>query len=519
MKNRLYRMGLGLSKALQWLVRWGGIPLMGLLFLSSLLVQTIVYLDGGEWAELLPVKIWVFLTLIFFVFILYISRKWFAKQSHKKVFWSLALTYLLIGIVLIAITTDKTRDDAATVFRSAVEINSGNLRFLQTGEYLYRYPHQLGLVTFERLVMKIIPIPSMVIFFVLNLFAVIGINFSTWKTTDLLFKDEQITRYSILLSFAFLPQFFNILFVYGIIFGLFFASFGIYFLLRYLKTKNWKWAAGAIVFLALSYWIRNNYILLLVALSLVLFFETMSKKSFKPILIALAMIGLGWGMNKATVAYYEHLSGQDLSGTPKVTWLAMGLQDDGNSRRQPGWYNHYVRRIYFEKNGDYKAIEADAKASVQESVSYFIQHPAYTWTFFKDKFLSTWMDSTFESIWSGPSRFKKQPLINAFAASLYHGRWLYRILYQITHAILIMIYAGAFLFIAFFKKTDKDAHLKLYPFIYLAGGLVFHLLWETKSQYTSPYVYLLLPFVVAGYAYTFEKWQSGDFKKYSWRKK
>lgn len=498
----------GFEQGLQRLIRWGGVLLFSILFFSSCLIQTVILLDGKEWADLSPTRIWVYLTLVGLIGLLVTSRKWLARLSNKQLFKLLTVLYLLAGIILLLITTDKTRDDAAMVFHSAVSFNQGNLSALQMGEYLFRYPHQLGLVTFERLVLAVFPFNSIVPFFVLNLFMVIGTNFATWKISNLLFKDERISKYTILLSFAFLPQFFNILFVYGLIFGLFFASFGIYLLLLYLENQQKRFAISAILAFSISYWIRNNFIFLILAIAIVLLLEAIRKKTWRPIFLILVTFMFSFGLSKATTAYYESLSGQDLTGTPKITWLAMGLQDNGNKRRLPGWYNYYVRKIYFEKRGDYKAVEADAKESIQNRLQTFKDDPAYTFTFFREKFLSTWTDSLFQSIWSGPSRMTKQPLVNIFGASLYHGGWLYRILYQYTHAILILIYAGATLFLLFFSNKDKASHLKLYAFIYLAGGVVFHLLWETKSQYASPYVYLLIPFAVAGFFQLFGKWQS-----------
>ena len=31
------------------------------------------------------------------------------------------------------------------------------------------------------------------------------------------------------------------------------------------------------------------------------------------------------------------------------------------------------------------------------------------------------------------------------------------------------------------------------PCLYLIGGVLFHLAWETKSQYVYPYIFLLIP--------------------------
>lgn len=484
--------------------------MMALLTLSAFLVQTIIYVVRYEWADMISPRPWVYLCLLAFFPLSIIINKLLDHLTKKQLFILLAPLFSLGGLLLIALTTDITRDDAATVFRSAVHINQGSLSSLNEGAYLFRYPHQLGLVTFERIILTIIPIPSMVVFFLLNIFAILLTNAMTWKITELLFDDDHVSKWAIFLSFAFLPQFFNILFVYGIVYSLAIASVGIYFFIRYLSNHQRKDALVSLLTLATAYWIRNNNIILLITLSVIILLEAICQKNKRLICYPIVLFGLAISFNKATLSYYQHLAGHELKGTPKVAWLAMGLQDLKDNHRQPGWYTSYVRDIYFEKSGDYDQIKEDADKMVTHEMQKFFEKPAYAWTFFSTKFLTTWTESTFQSIWSGPSKPQKQPLNNIYAASIFNGRWGYRIIYQVTHAMLILIYLGAFLYLIFSKNMNL---INLYPFIYLAGGIIFHLLWETKSQYASPYVYLLIPFVVKGWGevYHFFK-QKKNFK-------
>ena len=50
-----------------------------------------------------------------------------------------------------------------------------------------------------------------------------------------------------------------------------------------------------------------------------------------------------------------------------------------------------------------------------------------------------------------------------------------------------------------YKRMGDGATLGLYAFLYLFGGILFHLISETKSQYTLPYIYLQIPMIAAGY--------------------
>ena len=99
-------------------------------------------------------------------------------------------------------------------------------------------PHQLGLVSFERLILTLFGEANVKVFFILNLLMAIADNFFLWKITQRLFKKESISKLVILLSFVFFSHLFNILFVYGLTYGLFFAIIGLYFLQIYFEKMN-----------------------------------------------------------------------------------------------------------------------------------------------------------------------------------------------------------------------------------------------------------------------------------------
>ena len=65
----------------------------------------------------------------------------------------------------------------------------------------------------------------------------------------------------------------------------------------------------------------------------------------------------------------------------------------------------------------------------------------------------------------------------------------------------MMIWTFSLVFMLLFAKK-KDGWQMF--FLYLIGGLLFHLLWETKSQYTYTYVFVLIPFAAYSMSRTFE---------------
>ena len=259
-------------------------------------------------------------------------------------------------------------------------------------------------------------------------------------------------------------------------------------------------AIGFVLSLLLAYLVRNNYIILAMSFAIVALLDFLRKKDWT----YLAMVGVAFVSfslsNHAITCHYEELSGQDLSGIPKIAWVTMGLNDTPMYGRIAGWYDAYVENVYTETEGDFAAIEQESKQDLSDRLTTFITNPRYTLRFFRNKILSTWTDSLFQSIWSGPMKTDGQEVEGTLTKSIYREDGKLRpMLYFFAHVILVLIYLGVFAALAFGRQfpTSEQTFLLL-PTIYLSGGFLFHLFWETKSQYVYPYMVLLLPLAAYG---------------------
>ena len=201
------------------------------------------------------------------------------------------------------------RHDALAVLEAAKALNNGDIQSLtDISGYLHKYPHQLGLVSFERLILTVFGESNIKVFFIINLILSIIDNFFLWKITKRVFKKESISKLVIILSFAFLSHLFNILFVYGLTFGLFFAIVGLFFLQIYFEKKSWSMMMLSIIFLTLSDFIRNNYIILIVTIFIVLVLDLLQHKSWKNLaFIALLALSI-YGSNNLVSYHYKSLA-------------------------------------------------------------------------------------------------------------------------------------------------------------------------------------------------------------------
>ena len=90
-------------------------------------------------------------------------------------------------------------------------------------------------------------------------------------------------------------------------------------------------------------------------------------------------------------------------------------------------------------------------------------------------------------------------------SSIYEGKTLYKVVYYFSALLLAVIYVAVLLAIFIQLFDNQRWFITLIPIIYLSGGFIFHLIWETKSQYVYPYVYLIIPLAAVGISYVAER--------------
>lgn len=478
--------------------------LLALLTLSSVFYRTILLMDGSEFAYIHRNSFMIVGISILSVILFFILLRFIIKLPSKIILLLGTIFYLVLGIYLIIHQNDILRHDALEVYKSAKNLNQLNYSSLkQLVGYLYKYPHQIGLVTFERVLLFIFGSNNIKALFFVNLILCICDNLLLFKITESLFSDSNVNKILLVLSFLFLPHIFFILFVYGINYGLFLVLLSLFFLIRFIDDKKWINLVGTLIPLVLAVIIRSNYIIMAMTIFIILILDFLRTKSWKNILLAILPFILISLLNGLLVNSYEKASKiSEIDGEPKIAWVAMGLDDNPTYNRLPGWYDAYVENVYTKHNGNEDKITNDSKKLINSRLNIFLKNPGYTVNFFKNKFISTWTDSLFQSVWSGPNSSMpvEGQLVNGkLMSSIYRGGIAYKILYYYSSVILIIIYIGAMISMLISMRNMRTSNLFILVFtIYLTGGVLFHLIWETKSQYVYPYVYLLLPLTAYG---------------------
>ena len=251
---------------------------------------------------------------------------------------------------------------------------------------------------------------------------------------------------------------------------------------------------------------KKNYTIAVIAVVILYLLRTLRERSWKREMLGAIMIAACVIItNAAVIGHYARRYGAELNpGEPMAGFFAMGLQDAHGDETTPsancGWENGYVFDHFDIYGADADAVTDLSIAYLKERVPYMLSHPGYMAHFFLNKLRSTWTDPLFQSVWSGPQEAYGQPSHHILLISLYRGGHVYNLLEVIMHVVLFLLYLLTCYRVCrvLAGGTSAGSDALLLVMVYFLGGLLYHLLSETKSQYVFMYVYLMILPAVQG---------------------
>ncbi len=461
---------------------------VGIVFIFNFIFNTTVSYDLAETVRVenhIAKSILFLIVIAITLFAVSFLNKFIQKIKTKYLFLVFSAVYILMAVYLICNVDHSLRFDPHEVAQAAKNFLGGTAFSFHKGDYIYQYPHQIGLMLFDAFLFLFSK--NTVIIFIANITLVLAINFMIYKISDLIFENQLTSNISVILSFAFLPQFFFILFAYGTIPGLFFLLFALYHALRFCKTHSYVNLILTVIGGCVAVMLRKNLLIGIVAIVIFICLDLLKKFSFKHlILIALIFISLILPLKILPCAFVG--SG---NGAPSVLWIAMGTDID-NTHRGPGWYDGTSDYIF--SSSDYNA-EVSAERG-KEKLIYNIQRikeePLKAGKFFTKKVISQWCDPLYQSLWSGPLEDYNQHTKTPLLRSLYTGGFAENLLSNGMKLYTMVFFGFALVFVIKYHKKYYGWQLCFLIFI---GGFIFHIFWEAKSQYVYPYFFALIPFV------------------------
>lgn len=410
------------------------------------------------------------------------------RIKERHVFLAFTVLSSVAALYLILNVAPSIRADAGTCRWVAQQYAVGNTSPFFKGGYIYRYPHQLGLVLYDRLLYVFTD--NVLIHFITNFLLTIGINFFGWRIANRLFGNHTVNLLTIACCFAFLPQFFFILFAYGLIPGLFCLMGAIYAALCYAHSGKWYHLLGLALGIGAAVCLKENYLIGGIAIVIYFFLQMLRRFQHRQWMAMLAVVAAMLLPSRLIVAGFEKATGAQLDqGCPTVLWIAMGTDMDSWSRA-PGWYNDYNYVTYDEAEQNAELAAEIGTEKVKENLAEMAADPARALEFFRLKTVSMWCEPMFGSVWTGPLVDCGQVNSTDYLRDLQTGGEAEDQVETWMTFLTLVLWGSAVWFLIRHSRTCDGWEM---PYLFFIGGFLFHLLWEGKSQYIYPYLFVLIP--------------------------
>ena len=385
--------------------------------------------------------------------------------------------------------------DQAFIYGGASYFIEGGYSFLAKGAYCDMCPHQLGQMALVELLFRVVGTYN---YFACQLICVgmaVGIGILGYLLVRQMSGHMAVAVGYCMAMFGCLPLIFYTGWVYGDIPSTFFMLFAAYCLLKYEKSGHWRWLAGLALTVLLAILVRENSIIMLIALCLaagVYALANMDKKLLIALVISVVLPSLVYsGIYKI----YQIRSGTGpLGGMPAISYVAMGMQENDGKY---GWYTQYCKEVYWAADSDPELAAQVSRQDVKERLKVFLDDPSYAWLFYREKILSQWNQPMYQSMFfSAQYEGSEDASPDTIDAKL-HGKYFLKVL-AICDRMQFVLYVGMLCYYLFAvrKKSNILQHMLAATII---GGFFFSILWEAKARYIFPYYVMMYPLAAIGY--------------------
>lgn len=385
--------------------------------------------------------------------------------------------------------------DQAFIYGGASYFIEGRFFFLEKSGYCDMWPQQLGLIALIELLFRFVGTYN---YFACQLICVgmaVGIGILGYLLVRQVSGHMAVAVAYCLAMFACLPLILYTGWVYGDIPSTFFMLLSAYGLLRYEKTGRWGWLVGMVAAVVFAILMKENSLIMLIALCLVAGVHAISKKD-KRLFLALALsVILPWLVYAGIYKMYQIRSGiGPLGGIPAISYVAMGMQE---SDGKYGWFTQYCKEVYWAADSDPELAAQVSRQDVKERLKVFLNDPAYAWLFYREKILSQWNQPMYQSMFfSAQYEGSENASPDTIDAKL-HGKYFLRVL-AVCDRMQFILYVGMLCYYLFAvrKKSNILQHMLAVTII---GGFFFSILWEAKARYILPYYVMMYPLAAIGY--------------------
>ncbi len=411
-----------------------------------------------------------------------------------------------IGVWWVLASKSLPSADSLRIITAAQEVIKGNMSALTETFYFKTYPFQTGYLLFAEGFLRLFGSGQLIPFELLNVLFVVAAEIAMLLITKELFNDPRVELLTaILLGLCIQPMLLST-FLYGTLPGMCLAIWSAYFVIRAMAKQKLATLIPAVILIAFAILLKKNFWIVLFAESILLFLFVLREKKWAMASFVVVAAALSIILPTISQKIYEEKAGEPFGkGTPQMAWLVTGFRD---SSLCAGWYNGYTNNILMQNDYNYDATLAQCKLDFAERADELIHRPVYLGSFFYHKITSQWNEPAYQTIWSSATSDRSgevSDLIKSFSkgkASDAFNAYCNQLMQFVYVAMTIA-------FFVFLRNKEERSETRMIIPTILVGAVLYHALFEAKSQYAIIYVPMMLPYA----AYGMKRLSSRVFRK------
>lgn len=402
------------------------------------------------------------------------------------------LIYAILGFVFVFTTRLEPASDPEKCFNVARALINGDFAdfFSQEG-YMFRCPHQNGLVLFDMALLKLFGDNAFLAFQCINVvFEILAIEFIGRIAEMICSGDETVGIKTRTLLILFPVWFFNITYNYGIVICTSLVIIAIYYEIKYIKERKLIDMIFSSIAIALGIVIKLNATVFMIGMVLFLLWDLLLiNRNYRNIIFIVLIVAFRMFAVNAANGVVENITGLEIShGIPALNYVAMGISGNGT-------YSGRTVDIYRASGWDVAVSNEMAKEDIMSTLTKYYNDKSYALSWLGRKLSLEWANPTYGSLRHNTGR-----------GDYYALEGFYKSIFEQTISGPLVIYLNlleglillGFMYFAISFSSKKDLAIKLILMVCLVGGFTFHIFWEGAFDYVLPYFVVALPCAVEG---------------------
>ncbi|MCQ2081385.1 MAG: hypothetical protein MJZ11_06980 [Lachnospiraceae bacterium] len=411
-------------------------------------------------------------------------------MNTSKMFLGLVILMVLLCFSWIFFYDSAPVNDQDTLFKEAQKI-AGYNNTPYNATYMIAFKRQRFVVLLMSLGIKLTG-NNYLGFKLFNVIGAVGIYFGIHNIIKK--REKNFSFLAMFFTFLFYPIIIYTSFLYGTLLSFAFSIWGFYNAIEWVSKRSVRNALLMSFCFTIAISFHQSAAIAFLAACIYLIVNINKKNVINILFIIVISFLLIFAFGKIVDYTYERITNIEKGDSlPPLATIAMGLTST-DEYGGPGSQDGSFFQIYDENN----RISAETnKASLKIIKNSFLDFISgkRSLSFFYKKIQYQWLDPTLGSKKTIITNYEEPYNSKLFLA--FYNSSLRNIIFKFSNVFMIVIYGfsfitGIMLTINDKSMDDSSANIHLLFQLYVIGGFIFQLFWESLSRYCFPYYLFII---------------------------